>query len=239
MGMYPLTLTPKTATHGIRRVWEWPVRVTHWVTAAAIVTLFATGLYISSPVFTSNGEAFNHFVMGRFREIHFVAGYALLFSLLLRAYWFFAGNKYARSGFPLFWRASWWKTLVEQVHEYLGVVRAPVRLGHAPLAGLAYVIFVGGLGLLEILTGFAMYGETNKGGFWDTTCGWVIPLFGGSFRTHMWHHMFAWGFVVFIILHLYLVIFDVFRYRNGLMGSIISGDKFYQEGDLDTDDWVS
>jgi len=239
MGTYPLKLTAKTATHGIRHVWEWPIRLSHWVTAFAIATLFTTGLYIAWPVFTSNGEPFQHFVMGRFREIHFVAAYALLFSFLLRGYWFFVGNKYARSGVPLFWRASWWKALLEGIHEYLGLVRRPVRLGHAPLAGLAYATFVGGLGLLEILTGFAMYGETNKGGFWDTALGWVIPLFGGSFRTHMWHHLFAWGLVVFVIIHLYLVTFDVFRYKNGLLGSIVSGDKFYQEGDLDTDDWVS
>ena len=129
--------------------------------------------------------------------------------------------------------------MFEQIHEYLGVVRTPVRLGHAPLAGMAYVMVMGGLGALEIATGFALYGQTNPGGFWDRVFGWVIPLMGGSFRTQMWHHMFAWGFVAFVIVHLYLVIFDAFRYRNGLIGSMISGEKFYDEGDLDTDDWVS
>ena len=239
MGTYPLRITAATVKHGRKIVWEWPIRVYHWVAAASITTLFVTGLYISSPVFTSNGEAYNHFVMGRFREVHFVAGYALLFSLLLRLYWFFAGNNYARSGVPLFWRASWWKEMFEQIHEYLGVVRTPVRLGHAPLAGMAYVMVMGGLGALEIATGFALYGQTNPGGFWDRVFGWVIPLMGGSFRTQMWHHMIAWGFVAFVIVHLYLVIFDAFRYRNGLIGSMISGEKFYDEGDLDTDDWVS
>ncbi len=125
-------------------MWEWPIRVTHWVTAASITVLFTTGLYIAAPVFSSTGEPYNHFSMGRFREVHFAAAYALLFSLLARTYWFFAGNKYARSGFPLFWRASWWKTLLEQMHEYMGLKRAPVRLGHAPLAGLAYAMFIGG-----------------------------------------------------------------------------------------------
>lgn len=55
----------------------------------------------------------------------------------------------------------------------------------------------------------------------------------------MWHHLFAWGFVVFLIVHLYMIFFDSARYNNGLLSSMISGDKFYQEGDLDSDDWVS
>ena len=239
MATYPLRIGARETKYALRFVWEWPIRLTHWVTAASIVTLFTTGLYIASPFFTSNGEPYQHFVMGRFRQVHFVAGYALLFSFILRGYWFLKGNKYARSGVPLVWRASWWKNLRGQIREYAGLVAGPLRLGHNSLAGLSYVVFIGGLGCLQIATGFALYSETNPGGFWDRVFGWVIPLFGGSFRTHMWHHLFAWGFVVFVILHLYIVIFDAIRYKNGLIGSIISGSKFYKEGDLDSDDWVS
>ena len=35
----------------------------------AITTLFWTGLYMASPILSSNGEAYRHFVMGRIREI--------------------------------------------------------------------------------------------------------------------------------------------------------------------------
>jgi len=239
MATYPLKLTAGTAKYGRKSVWEVPVRITHWVTAASIVVLFATGLYISHPIFTSSGEAYRNFLMGRFRQVHFVAGYALLFSLLLRVYWFFVGNKYSRSGVPLVWRGSWWKALGEQLLEYMGKVRGPVRLGHNSLAGLSYFLFIGVLGCAQIVTGFALYGETNPGGVWDTVFGWVIPLMGGSFRTHMWHHLFAWGFVIFVILHVYIILFDSVRYKNGLISSMISGDKFYEQGDLDSDDWVS
>lgn len=239
MATYPLKLTAGTAKYGRKSVWEAPVRITHWIMAASIVVLFITGLYISHPIFTSSGEAYHNFLMGRFRQVHFVAGYALLFSLLLRAYWFFVGNNYARSGFPFVWRGSWWKALGEQGLEYMGKVRGPVRLGHNSLAGLSYFLFIGILGCAQIATGFALYGETNPGGFWDTLFGWVIPLMGGSFRTHMWHHLFAWGFVIFVILHVYIILFDSVRYKNGLISSMISGDKFYEQGDLDSDDWVS
>lgn len=29
-----------------------------------------------------------------------------------------------------------------------------------------------------------------------------------SMQTRTWHHLFAWGFVVFAILHVYIVFYD-------------------------------
>jgi len=239
MGYYPLSVTSDKFKYGRRQVWELPVRLTHWVTAASITVLIVTGFYITYPVGTSNGEPYRNFLMGWFREAHFIAGYALLFSFIVRGYWFFAGNKYARSGVPLVWRKSWWKSFFGQIVEYLGKVRGPVTLGHNSLAGFSYFTMVGCLGLFQIVTGFALFGETNKGGFWDRICGWVIPLLGGSFQTHVWHHFAAWGFMIFTLVHLYMVLFDSVRYKDGLISAIVSGDKFYEDGDLDNDDWVS
>jgi hypothetical protein len=36
-----------------------------------------------------------------------------------------------------------------------------------------------------------------------------------------------------------VVLFDSHQYRNGLICSMISGHKFYEEGDLDHDTWLS
>lgn len=225
--------------YGRKYVWELPVRLTHWVNAITIFLMFASGLYIAFPQLVPAGEAANHFVMGRAREIHFGAGMVFLFSFLLRVYWFYLGNNYARSGFPFLWRAHWWADLIRQSRDYLRLERGHVHLGHNALAGLAYTIFVIGLGWAQIITGFAMYSESRPGGFWDHVVGWMIPLMGGSYRVHMWHHLFAWGFLVFFIFHLYIVLFDSSQYRNGLLSSIVSGFKFYEEGDLDPDSWVS
>lgn len=236
---HPLELEPGKVLYETKYVWELPVRLTHWVTAAAITVLFATGLFIAYPVMGPRGEAYNNFFMGRVREIHFIAAYFLLFSMIVRCYWFFAGNNYARSGFPRFWEREWWGELFGQIHEYLGIKRVPVPLGHNALAGASYFLFLWALGIFMIVTGFALYGETNPGGFWDTSLGWTIPLLGGSYRTHVWHHMAAWGFVIFTILHLYIVIVDVARFKNGLIGSMVAGFKFYRKGDLDHDRWLT
>lgn len=228
-----------SCNYGRKYVWELPVRVSHWVNVISVTMLFATGLYISVPILAPNGEPYQHFVMGRVRQLHFVFGYLLLFSFLLRVYWFYVGNNYARSGFPRVWRAEWWRDVRDQGLQYLRLDRGHVHLGHNAIAGLTYTIFVIFLGWFQILTGFALYSESNPGGFWDKMVGWMVPLFGGSFPLRMWHHTAAWGFVVFLILHLYIVLYDDRQYKNGLISSMLAGFKFYERDDLDHDRWIS
>lgn len=225
--------------YGRKYVWEFPVRLCHWMTVLAVSTLFASGLYINQPELAPSGEPVRNFLMGRVREIHFVAGYVMLASFLLRIYWFYMGNNYARSGFPFVWQRQWWTDVRKQAWQYLSLERGHVHLGHNALAGLAYTTFVIGLGLCQMLTGFALYSESNRGGFWDTLTGWIFPLCGGSWNVRMWHHTMAWGFVVFVILHLYIVLFDDRQYRNGLISSMVAGFKFYEKDDLDHDRWLS
>jgi Ni/Fe-hydrogenase 1 B-type cytochrome subunit len=227
------------AKYGRKYVWQWPIRISHWVNVAALTVLFLTGLYIANPLLAPTGEPYNNFVMGRVRQFHFASGLIFLISFVWRIYWFWMGNNYARSGFPFVWRRSWWRDLIRQTLDYLKLHRGHVHLGHNALAGLIYTVFVIGLGWAQIFTGLALYSESNPGGFWDRLVGWVIPLLGGSFRVHMWHHLFAWGFLVFAILHVYVILFDSHQYRNGLVTSMIVGYKFYEEGDIDHDSWVS
>ncbi len=216
-----------------RYVWQRPIRVFHWVYALATVVLFGTGLWIAWPAFSASGEAYDTFVFARVRTIHFAAGYIFLVAFLWRAVYFFIGNKYARSGFPYVWRRDWWRALFQQAHEYATLDIKEAKPGHNALAGLAYVIFPIGLGILLILTGFALYGQDHEGGFWEHWTGWVIPLFGGSFPTHMWHRLFAWGFAFFVIIHVYIVMVDSWAYRNGIIESMISGEKFERDDGKD------
>jgi Ni/Fe-hydrogenase 1 B-type cytochrome subunit len=219
-------------------VWELPIRLTHWVNTIAIVVLFATGLFIAAPTLAPQGEAANNFVMGRMRELHFIFGFALLIAIAIRAYWFFAGNNYARSGFPMFWRPSWYKAVFQQVVDYMHLERGHIHIGHNSLAGASYAGFFL-MCLFEGVTGLALYSETNPGGFWDRLTGWSIPLLGGAFRVHMWHHLVAWLIAVFVLFHLYIVLYDMKLYKNRLVRSIITGPKLYEPGDHDADKWIS
>ena len=209
-------------------VWEWPIRVFHWLNALAVTVLFLTGLYINTPVLIPAGEANDNQLMGYVRMAHFIAAALFCVVFFWRIFWFWFGNRYARSGFPYVWRLRWWRNLFRQAWDYIRCDFGHPHMGHNALAGLSYTIVPIFGGWVMMLTGLAMYGESNPGGFWDSLVGWVIPLCGGSFRTHMWHHMVAWIFIVFAIVHTYIVVLDGTQYRNGLISSMISGRKFYR-----------
>lgn len=232
-------ILPVDSRYGRKYVWQLPVRIAHWATVAAVIALFFTGLYISNPVLAPSGEAYKNFVMGTVRKVHFASAYVFFTAFLLRIYCFYFGNNYARSGFPFVWRREWWSDLWTQAWQYLQLERGHVHLGHNALAGLAYTVMVLGQGWIQIITGFAMYSESNRGGFWDRLVGWIIPLLGGSFMVHMIHHLIAWGFIVFAVIHVYIVLYDSFQFKNGLISAMISGLKFYEQGDLEHDRWLT
>ncbi len=212
-------------------VWQLPIRLFHALNAVCVSVLFLTGLYMAHPFLISSGEAWNKFFMGWVRQIHFATAFVFTVNYAWRGAWFFMGNHYARTGFPAIWSKTWWRSLFRQVWLYLSLESGRPHLGHNPMAGTAYTVFVVFLGTLQIFTGFAVYSQVNPGGFIDSLVGWVIPLFGGPFQTLMWHHLFAWGFVVFVILHLYIIVLDSREFRNGLIGSMIHGYKFRRVSD--------
>lgn len=207
-------------------VWQWPIRLFHWTNAAAVTTLFVTGLLIAFPSLTSTGEPWEVLTVAKIRKIHFIAAFVFLIGFCWRVFWFYMGNRYARSGMPRPWRKAWWSDLFEQAWHYLSLEFGTPHAGHNSLAGLSYTIFVIALGWFQIFTGFAMYSENQPDGLWAGLTGWVLPLLGGSARVHALHHLGAWLFLVFVILHLYIVFLDARQYRNGLIVSMITGFKF-------------
>jgi Ni,Fe-hydrogenase I cytochrome b subunit len=44
-------------TYGRKYVWQFPVRICHWVNVVSLSMLFLTGLYINHPILAPNGEA--------------------------------------------------------------------------------------------------------------------------------------------------------------------------------------
>ena len=83
-----------------------------------------------------------------------------------------------------------------------------------------------GVALVQVLTGFAMYGQANPGGFFYSTTGWIVGLFGGIQPVHFVHHVLTWVFIIFIPIHLYLAIRADHLERTGTISSVISGGRF-------------
>lgn len=208
-------------------LWEWPIRAMHWIAVLSIVALVITGLYIGKPYFIVGTETGRPFLMGWMRFIHFSAAAFLVATGIIRVYWLFAGNKFERlvALFPVRFRD--WVNMWKQVKYYLMIQpeKAPRYLGHNPLQQLSYTA-VYGLTLVMVVTGFAMYGQSDPSGFFYKAFNWVGMLFGGMPVVRFIHHVCTWLFLTFIPIHIYLAIRADHLERTGVISSIISGGRF-------------
>lgn len=215
-------------------VWEFPVRLYHWVNALCIVTLVVTGFLIGRPLLPQpGGEASFSYLFGWIRFIHFVAAFAFFFNFLARIYWGFAGNQYARwdNFLPLNRRL-----LVKQINEAIDVVRIelmqgkvrPVQsAGHNSLASWTYFAsFVAFL--FQAVTGFGMYAAMSHS-WLPWMFAWVVPLMGGDFAVRQWHHAMMWFFVIFTMVHVYLVFYHDYVEGRGVISSMAGGWKFVEK----------
>ena len=207
-------------------VWEIPVRLFHTITVVCLVTLTVTGLILGRAwSWSGAAEAWEGYWFGWVRFLHFAAAYILVFNVVFRIYWAFAGNRYAR------WReyipvtAKQWRKLWGAVRLYLWLAPWPrtPAIGHNPLQGVAYF----GVVLLmafQIVLGFGLYAAMSEG-WLPRLFRWVSPLFGGDMLLRQWHHITLWAFVVFLILHVYLVSLNELKVPQGIFLSILTGWK--------------
>ncbi|WP_392391435.1 Ni/Fe-hydrogenase, b-type cytochrome subunit [Neobacillus jeddahensis] len=207
-------------------VWELPIRIFHWLNALAIMVLMVTGIYIGKPFASASipEEAYYSNLMGWMRYVHFFAAFIFVANLLFRLYWVAVGNKFATSN-PLRW--IFWKELFETIKFYLFLKnKKPHFVGHNPLAQLSYWIFIGLGSWIVMLTGFYMYFEPQPESFWAKLFVWVPYVFGGdSYTLRSWHHLTAWGFMLFTLIHVYMAFRDDYLERNGSISSMVTGYK--------------
>lgn len=204
--------------------WEFPVRLTHWLNMLSILTLAVTGFYIGAPFM--HAYAASQYIMGTIRAVHFISGYVLLFSMIVRVYWAFAGNRYAswRVWFPYSGRRL--KDLIETIKFYSFMSRKPpYAVGHTALAGASYLFVFLIFGYM-IVSGFAMYGLSRpQSAVMTLLGGWLLGIMDLQ-SIRLWHHMGMYAILVFVGIHLYIAWWLDTVERNGVMGSIFGGYKF-------------
>ncbi len=214
-------------------VYEAPVRLWHWVQALAIVVLTATGFLIAYPPPSVGGEASNSFLFGYIRFAHFAAGYVLAVVTVLRIYWAFVGNDYAKQLFLVpVWNRQYWREMWHEVRWYGFVADKPLKYGgHNPLAQfmMAFVFMVATF--FMIATGFAMYGEGTGEGSWAHTAftSWLLALFSNSQNLHTWHHVGMWVIITFVMVHLYAAIREDITSRQSIMSTMVSGYRTFKD----------
>ncbi len=207
-------------------VWEMPVRIAHWVIVLSIFVLSFTGYYLYNPFIIARGSRV--FMMGTMRFIHEVAAFAFIGAGIVRAYWFFRGNRWAhwRSFLPI--RAWQWKGLGEQLEYYLFIRRVPnSQVGHNPLAAITYV-FVYLLMFVEVLTGLALFNHVLAGQdrLLALSIGWLPGLIDIQYLREA-HFLIMFVFLAFLVHHVYSAVLIGIEERSGLMGGIFSGYKYF------------
>ncbi len=217
--------------HGFKRVYVWqlPVRFYHWINALCILILAVTGLLIAHPpAFTRATEASFSYWFGINRFIHFLTAYVFVFNFAVRIYWGFVGNRYAN------WR-NFLPLRRAQFREVMKVLRVDVlqargeavhAVGHNSLAYFTYfAMFL--VFLFQVLSGFAMYAAMSKSWFPQLFV-WATPLFGGEYGLRQWHYAATWFFMLFTIIHVYLVFYHDYVEGHGVMSSMVGGWKFVE-----------
>lgn len=214
-------------------VYEWPVRLWHWVNALAITVLIITGWFIASPPPSMQiAEATHQFVMGYIRFAHFAAGMIMTVGFFGRIYWAFVGNHHAKQLFYVpFLNKHWWKEIFFELRWYLFLEKEPKKyVGHNPLAQIAMFFFMTLGSTFMILTGWALYSEgTGAGSFADKVAGWVLTLFGNSQAVHSVHHIGMWFILIFMIIHIYAAIREDILSRQSMVSTMISGTRTFKD----------
>lgn len=218
-------------------VYEAPVRIWHWVNAAAILVLCVTGYFIGSPPpSVGQHEAYDQFLFGYIRFAHFAAGMILTVGFLGRIYWAIFGNHHARQLFYLpVLNGHWWREIWFEIRWYLFLESEPKKyVGHNPLAQLAMFFFITiGISFM-IVTGMALYAEgAGQGSLYDDLFGWVIGLVGNTQRLHTLHHLGMWWIVIFMIVHIYVAIREDIMSRQSIVSTMISGHRTFKDDRTD------
>lgn len=235
----------ETLTHDFKRVlvWELPVRISHWINVLSITVLAITGFIIANPpAIMSSSEAIDSYWFGTVRIIHFITAYVFLFNLIVRVYWSFIGNYYSNwRAFVPFSKKAWQnikhviKVDILLRNEEKEVLKN-ISVGHNYVASLSYVgLFF--LALVQIFTGFGLYAATS--GWWlPKLFAWVPEFLGGDAPTRLIHHISTWLFIIFTLIHVYLVFYHDWLEGRGESSSMISGYKFVRKERIEKDDHI-
>lgn len=217
--MIPIEETPPRVTV---KVWELPVRITHWVIFLAVGVLSVTGFYIGRPFIIAGSDP--QFLMGWMRAIHSISAWVFIAAIVARLIWSVVGNRW-----------SHWDQFIpvhlerrsggsEMLKYYLFMRRSPApEIGHNPLAGLTYSVVYLMFGV-QIVTGLGLMGLENPGGILYNLTGWVFDI-GSIPAARLVHHLIMWLTWGFVVHHVYSAVLVDMEERNGLISSIVTGRK--------------
>jgi Ni/Fe-hydrogenase 1 B-type cytochrome subunit len=211
-------------------VYQWPLRLWHWIMMSCIVVLAITGYLIGAPPPSLGGEAWNTFVFGYIRMAHFIAGQILVVTFIARIWMVIFGNHHGRAIFWLpFLDMRYWKNVIDQALYYLFLKEGKTYIGHNPLANTAMFFSFTLPMFLMIVTGMALYSEGIGIDSWQYALfGWVFTLFGNSFVVHTVHHLGMYAIGIFALIHVYMVFREDTMGDTTIVSTMVNGWRFFK-----------
>ena len=216
------------------------LRLFHWMMVISVCVLFWTGVYIGDPGFRAlSGSAEptlavnSWFSMETIRRIHFIAGFMLIASFIPRIYG--AIRHKGDRLLPKFGQKLFWEGIPETMLHYLMWPRMSERhVIRNSMARLSYfTIYI--LFALEICTGLAMYSQIEPNGVLALMFNPINHLLT-EYQVHIVHHYIAWAFILFAIIHVYLVFRADIDEESGELTSMASGIKYFDHEPWDAYD---
>jgi Ni/Fe-hydrogenase 1 B-type cytochrome subunit len=210
-------------------VWELPVRFYHWINALAVSVLAVTGFIIGRPITIQvMGDPSFSYWFGTVRFIHFVAAFIFFFNFVFRIYWGFVGNEFAHWRHFIPHKKSQFKEAMDVLKvDILQADPKPLlSIGHNSIAGFTYFLTFLAF-VFQCFTGFGMYAAMSNSWF-PHLFAWIVPWMGGDFAARQWHHMMMWFFLVFSMIHVYLVFYHDYVEGRGVISSMAGGWKFIE-----------
>jgi len=205
----------------------------HWIRAISIFALIATGFYIANPFITyaNVSPEPTRFLQAEIREWHIIFGFAMIGAVIYKTIYFlfFKEAKYERASIK---DAFDLKLALQQIGYYLLINKHPHTKGiYNPLQfwayTLLYVMFYG-----IIITGLTLFAEVyhnGLGAFFYPFAKSVETFFGGLAYVRIWHHIFMWGIIIVVFIHIYMAVYNAVFGKNGGMDAIFSGMKWEKE----------
>jgi len=180
-----------------RKVWDWPVRVFHW-----LLVLSVLGAYIT------------HRLGIEYFKYHLWCGYTTIVLVLFRIVWGIVGTRHAR--FHHFVRSP--AVTVRYGLELLRGVHVPYA-GHNPLGALMVIALLASL-LVQAATGLVANDEIfNTGPLY----GYVSAEYSLEL-TSLHRQLFYW-IVAFIALHVIAVLIHLVFKKENLIRALLTGRK--------------
>ena len=202
-------------------------RILHWIRALVITGLIITGFYIADPFLTPEGST-DKLLYAEWTKWHLIMGFILLASGILRIYLFFFGKDSEgelRSLKDLFSVKSW----ITQLKSYFFIGELKKKGLYGPLQFLTYTVIMLLLVVVSV-TGLVLYVHVyhqGLGGWLYEPMRVIEAWMGGLATVRYVHHISVWGFMIFIPIHIYLVIWSAIRFKHAALDVMFTGYDYH------------